>query len=328
MKIIHIWDQAGVSCIFAKYQQEKGVSSKVIRIINEKYPDKYGIYDYYREYIIKANSEEDFIKKCLKETEDADIIHVHSAVGMVIRLRMKYGIKKKIFLEYLGTDIRGLDRDKHGNNINNNKLIFMLINIARKKFKEISKKEILHVLTQILSDYVIVATPDLLDYVYTKRKTYIPIPVDTDLFKIEIKKKSIGTKKALSFNTEVSNMSRTQDLLKSNNIELDFEIYDRTMKPILYKDMPNFLKNYNIYVDIRFINDLLLKNYSSTAFQALSCGLKVLDFKLSYTDEFPKQNDPENINYELMRIYSKKSNRSVMLILFFIKLIKNFKRNF
>lgn len=327
MNIIHIWDQAGVSCIFAKYQQAEGDSSKVIRIINEKYPDKYGIYDYYDEYIIKTRSENDFIEKCLKESENADIIHVHSAIGMVFRLRMKYGIKKKIFLEYLGTDIRGLDRGRKGNNFDNKKLIFVLLgNLVKKKFNTDSRKQILHILAQLLSDYVIVSTPDLLDYVYAKRKTYLPIPVDTELFKIDEHKKDNNRKHGLSFNTEVSNMSKTLELLKSNNIDLELEVYDRILKPISYRHMPEFLNNYRIYVDIRYIDDLLLKNLSSTAFQALACGLKVLDFKLDYIDKFPVQNDPKFIISELRHIYRTKSNMSSIFVIYCIKFIKIFKK--
>jgi hypothetical protein len=45
MRILHIWDQAGVACIIAKYQQLEGHNSEVIRISGY---DPYGINNFYK----------------------------------------------------------------------------------------------------------------------------------------------------------------------------------------------------------------------------------------------------------------------------------------
>ena len=42
MKILHLNDQAGVSCVLAKYQNKLGNDVKVITVSD----DKYGIYEY------------------------------------------------------------------------------------------------------------------------------------------------------------------------------------------------------------------------------------------------------------------------------------------
>ena len=51
-----------------------------------------------------------------KKQKKADIIHIHGKFEMVFRLRRRFGVSKKIILEYLGTDIRGLDKPKEVSN--------------------------------------------------------------------------------------------------------------------------------------------------------------------------------------------------------------------
>jgi len=52
MRILHILDAAGVACIYSKFLQTKGHESKVIW--NKDVGDKYGIYDYYKDYMINV----------------------------------------------------------------------------------------------------------------------------------------------------------------------------------------------------------------------------------------------------------------------------------
>ena len=104
MKILHLNDQAGVSCVLAKYQNKLGNEAKVIKVSD----DKYGIYKYYHDYVDLIRQDE-FIEKSLEESKYYDVIHVHSKFGMVFSLRKRYGSSKKIILHYHGTDIRRLD---------------------------------------------------------------------------------------------------------------------------------------------------------------------------------------------------------------------------
>src|ERR687896_2535954 len=103
MRILHVWDQAGVACILAKYQRRQGYSSSVLRVNDQ---DKYGINKFYSD-LITSCSEQDFIQRSLREADSAQLIHVHSRIDVIAPLREKYGKSKKIILHYHGTDIRG-----------------------------------------------------------------------------------------------------------------------------------------------------------------------------------------------------------------------------
>ncbi len=104
MRILHVWDQAGVACVMAKYQRLQGHDSNVIRISGV---DKYGINDFYRDFVSFVPIEE-FVHSCIEKAESVDVIHVHSMTDILIKLRKKFGRSKKIILHYHGTDIRGL----------------------------------------------------------------------------------------------------------------------------------------------------------------------------------------------------------------------------
>ena len=54
MKILHLNDQAGVSCVLAKYQNKLGNDVKVIKVSD----DKYGIYEYYHDYVQLVRQDE------------------------------------------------------------------------------------------------------------------------------------------------------------------------------------------------------------------------------------------------------------------------------
>ena len=97
---------------------------------------------------------------------------------------------------------------------------------------------------------VLVSTPDLLTLVY--KGEYIPIPVDLQHSRPDkpLKEKF---RKALTINTEAIDIQLAISYCKKNGVDLDIEIYDRIRSPVLYADMPSFLKKYEVYVDIRFV---------------------------------------------------------------------------
>ena len=74
---------------------------------------------------------------------------------------------------------------------------------------------------------------------------------------------------------------------------------------MLYAEIPNFLKKYDIYVDIRIVNDKLIESLSKTALESLACGLKVLNYKLEYIDKLPEKHNPLNVVNQLQNIYNK-----------------------
>jgi hypothetical protein len=300
MRILHVWDQAGVACILAKYQRQQGHISSVLRVKDQ---DKYGINRFYSE-LITYSPEKDFIQSSLKEASTAELIHVHSRIDVIAPLRERFGKSKKIILHYHGTDIRGFsspsayqNRSRLGNIIPRSK------SLMKKLLRRKSEHTLRHIKAQLLTDGILVSTPDLLKLVKVAR--YLPNPVDIDHFKPDRAYPRREKKKSLTIRSEVTDIKRALEYCKRNNINLDIETYDRTQQPIMYQDMPCFLKRYDIYVDIRYVNGRILENLSKSALESLACGLEVLDYRLEYCRGLPSKHDPSIVVSRLEEIYFK-----------------------
>ncbi len=305
LKVLHIHDQAGVACILAKYQRMNGIKSKVL---SSNTIDKYGILKFYKDYVDLVDRS-NFAEYCLSEAKNADIIHIHSAEQLVIKIRKAYGNSKKIVLHYHGTDIRGL---KNKNNLNR----FTIQNTTtrtksfaakvknRLRLMQMGYYRSLRIESQKLANEILVSTPDLLSLLpYAK---YLPNPVDVDHFsKDDTTHNKVNKNNALIIKTEIGNSEKVLEYCKKNNIDLKIDVFDRTKSPLLYEEIPNFLKKYNIYVDIRIVNDKILENFSKTALESLACGLKVLNYKLEYIDKLPEMHNPVNVVNQLENIYNK-----------------------
>src|ERR687888_478880 len=277
MYILHVGDQAGVACILAKYQQLlQGHEAKVITVRNY---DKYGINAFYNEYTLNVALEE-FAEKCIEKAKQADILHIHGGIDILLKLRQKFGRSKKIILHYHGTDIRGLRKQKLPHRSQLSDLAIKSIIMYRRLRGKMLFRKRMHTEAQKMADKVIVSTPDLLQLV--AEGVHLPNPIDTD----------------------VTDIQWALDYCKRNNIVLDIEVYDRMKNPIMYNAMPNFLRRYKIYVDIRYVNKTTLQNLSKTALEALACGLKVLDYQLQYHQDLPREHNPTNVISHLSTIYS------------------------
>jgi hypothetical protein len=290
MRILHILDAAGVACIYSKYQQMQGHDAKVIW--NKDVADKYGIYDFYKDYLINVTYGK-FTETCIQAGETADVIHVHGYIDILFALRKKFHRQKKIILHYHGTDIRGLKKQELPHR--------SLLSDTMIKLKMFYRKKIGHIRAQKLADAVCVSTPDLLPLV--SNGIHIPIPIDIEHFSPKNNSKG-DLKDAFTINSEVTNVHRAMDLCKKNQINLNIEVIDRTKNPILYADIPDFIRGYRTYVDIRYVNDIVLENLSSTALQSLACGLSVLDYKLQFRRGLPSEHDAVNVASQLSKIYS------------------------
>lgn len=297
---MHIHDQAGVSCILSKYLIQRGIDSKVIVSAGQ---DKFGIKKYYENFITSID-QKDFVKICLKECEKRDVIHVHGREKVILEIRKRYGSSKKIILHYHGTDIRGIKNNiyqhiKNGIRLNFKKLRYNL----RTKILLIQNGYFssLHSTAQQLSNKVLVSTPDLLPLV--KNGVYLPNPIDLEHFS---KKKycTSNEKQALIINNEATNTQKSLDYCMKNNIDLKIDVYDRITKPLMYSEMPDFLKRYKIYVDVRFVGNKLLSAMSKTGLESLACGLTVLDYNLNYVTSLPTIHQPNNVIDKLLQIYS------------------------
>jgi hypothetical protein len=158
--------------------------------------------------------------------------------------------------------------------------------------------------SQELADVILVSTPDLLSLL--PKAKYLPNPVDVDHFsKDETTPNKVNNNNALTIKTTSGDIQKTLLYCKENNINLKIDVLDRTTTPILYEEIPKFLKKYNTYIDIRIVNNKILENFSKTALESLSCGLKVLNYKLEYIDRLPPIHNPVNVTNELENIYNK-----------------------
>jgi hypothetical protein len=304
MKILHINDKAGVACILSKYQRLSGMESKVL---SSNKIDKFGILKFYEDYvdIVDRNS---FVDYCISEAKRADIVHIHSGEQLVIKMRKAYGNSKKIILHYHGTDIRGLKNTNNQNlsSIQNTKArakSFAAKVRNRLRLIQMGYYNSLRAESQKLANEILVSTSDLLMLVPDAK--YLPNPIDSDHFSKTHENHKKENINALTIHTETGDIQKTLEYCTTNNINFKINVYDRTKTPLLYEEIPNFLKKYDIYVDIKIVNDKIIESLSKTGLESLSCGLKVLNYKLEYLDKLPEMHNPVNVVNQLENIYKK-----------------------
>lgn len=143
-RILHVWDQAGVSCVLAKYQRRLGHKVEVIKRAGF---DPFGIMDFYSETTIRTLLGRGFLKFVLKKAKDFDVIHIHDLIKLVPQMRSKFN-DKAIILHYHGS---------------------ILIDTKPESRKDAESS----------ADTILVSTPDLLKYV---DGTYLENPVDMEHF--------------------------------------------------------------------------------------------------------------------------------------------------
>lgn len=299
MRVLHIGDQAGVAFILAKYQRLQGMESKVVKFSRR---DKFGIDIFYKDYMVFV-PEESMIENLSSEITRSEVVHIHSKEDILFMLRRKFGKSKKFIMHYHGTDLRGISRQKlpHRSWLSDQavKSIYAYRATRDKLFLSRERRKLK---AQEQADAVIVSTPDLLELCSSDYVHYLPNPVDTDHFNAD-KAAENGKKIALTIDSEATDIQQAINYCIRNNIELEIEIYDRTQRPIAYSEMPNFLKKYKMYVDIRYVDNRMLENLSKTALEALACGLSVLDYKLGFRSGLPSEHDPINVVKNLSKIY-------------------------
>ena len=278
------------------------------KVLSSNKIDKYGILRFYKDYVDLVDRA-NFVEYCLSEAKSADIIHIHSVEQLVIKIRKTFGNSKKIILHYHGTDIRGLKNKNNPNSSTIQNTKTRTKSFAAKVKNRLSLIQMgyyksLRTESQKLANKILVSTPDLL--VLLPHAKYLPNPVDVDHFsKDDINHNKVNNNNALTINTTSGDIKKTLLYCKENNVNLKIDVLDRTKTPILYEQIPNFLKKYNVYVDIRIVNDKILENFSKTALESLSCGLKVLNYKLEYIERLPEIHNPVNVTHELENIYNK-----------------------
>ena len=150
LKILYIWDQAGVGCILAKYLRTRGND---VKILKRSGYDPFAIFPFYNQSLIDINAR-NFLKLSVKSAKNYDVIHIHTLFKIVPELRKKYK-DKLIILHYHGSEVR-----------------------AKKESIDPVRLDAEH-----KSDVILVSTPDLLSYVKNDKVQYFPNPVDTEHFR-------------------------------------------------------------------------------------------------------------------------------------------------
>ncbi|HLN35747.1 MAG TPA: hypothetical protein VK250_10775 [Nitrososphaeraceae archaeon] len=108
--------------------------------------------------------------------------------------------------------------------------------------------------------------------------------------------------------TDNLNIGLLKNYLKSNNLEFILQIHDRKANPIFYNDMSYLLNKFDSYVDIHFINNRLLENFSRTPLKCFAYNLKVLTYDLKIINNFPQKHDGYGITAKLMSIIIKSNS--------------------
>jgi glycosyltransferase involved in cell wall biosynthesis len=262
MKILHVWDQAGVACILAKHHRRMGHE---VRILKRSSYDPFGISQFYGEPLFDMDGKA-FLKYAIKEAAGYDVIHIHTLYKIVPDLRKKYR-DKKLMLHYHGSE-------------------------ARDRRDDTLKAE-----AESKADTILGSTADLKDFVDSI--VYVPNPVDTEHFARDTRPND----RAFTIRTTRGDTQRVLDYLKSNGINMQVHVVDRETNPIPYAQVPAFLKQYGIYVDIKYIDGVLLHAMSKTGLESLACGLSVLDHELKYVEGLPEEHKPEVVANRMIDIY-------------------------
>lgn len=301
MKVLHVWDQAGVGSIMAMYQRKQGLIVEVAKIDfhdGAGFDECYGNYDTFnvkkaKIYRLAKSSLPNI--KCLKKflykvwvllptfrfylhvsrkATHFDLIHVHSVWPVLLFL--PFG--KPVLLEFHGDDVRS-------------KPTFhcWLNRVFTKLF----------VLIYSFNHTVLVSTPDLLREVPKAR--WLPNPVDVGLFAKSKFNPVIGTAFYVhNWYEDGSHANKIVDLLG-----LKLSWLDRaTQAWIPHFAFPEYLGKFEYFIDRQVIHSL-----SKTALEALSLGLKVVRWDGLVISSLPKCHLPKNVANEAIKIYEEMMNK-------------------
>jgi glycosyltransferase involved in cell wall biosynthesis len=291
LNILHIWDQSAVACVLAKNQQKLGHEVKILRRTGY---DRYGIYEFYGE-IVTLIPEENFLELSLQEANKADLVHIHSRTDALFYIRRKSNKRNKIIMHFHGSDLRGINQKYKRQDL----LLNPGLLVRNSRLTRVRRKN--NLLAERSADKVLYSTADLRKFLKRNDSVLINIPIDTDHFIPNTNNQP--SKDFFIFNTEaISNMKWIIDYCKRSGID-NLKVIDRMKHPVKYSDMPRFLKQFGTYVDIRYVNDNVLSNLSTTALQSLACGLKVVNYNLEQVSELPSDHVGSNAAKIVQKAY-------------------------
>jgi hypothetical protein len=263
MKILHIWDQAGVACVLAKYHRRIGHE---VRILKRAGYDPFGISQFYHEPLLEMDGKT-FLKYAIMEARNYDVVHVHTLYKIIPDLRKKYR-DRKLVLHYHGSEARNRQSDP------------------------------VKVEAESKANVIIGSTADLKEFV--EDIVHLPNPVDTEHFAPH---GAGSNGKAFTFRTPRGDTQWVLDYLKHNDIDLRVEVIDREANPIPYAKLPAFLNQYGTCIDIKYIDGMLLHALSKTGLESLACGLYVLNHELKRIEGLPDEHKPDTVANKVLEMY-------------------------
>lgn len=139
----------------------------------------------------------------------------------------------------------------------------------------------------LAADATFVSTEDLLPGA-PEGVVYLPNPVDTELFRPIPSLRRENT--ALYLVKRQRNEDREWAIRLASRLGLELEVRDRVAQPVEYSRMPELLNRYEYYIDRNYIHSL-----SKTALEALSCGVKVLDWREEVVTSLPEEHKPKKV---------------------------------
>ena len=145
MRILHVWNPAGVASIIAKYM-DRLYGTKSLVVFRRAY-DRFGTTVYGVLWDCGAKT---FVLRVIFLARRFDLVHVHSLDRIVPLLKLIYP-RKPVVLHYHGSEIRGRWR-------------------LRRRY-------------WMWADAILYSTPDLCDSEAPACAVYVPNPVDTELFR-------------------------------------------------------------------------------------------------------------------------------------------------
>lgn len=260
--ILHVLDTAAVSCTLAKWTNKVyGVKTNVYAM---KKHDPFGHVTCGKIYEGIGTR---LLYHVIQDAKNFDIVHLHQLDQPIHKIRKHYP-EKPIVMHYHGTDIRGR------------------WNIKKRYWAQATA--------------ILVSTRNLLEGA-PEETTYLPNPIDTDLFHPTSHEAPV--KSALTFKHGAIDIA--EELAKRYDLELCIHNRNKT-----YLEMPQFLRQFSWYLDVKRSNAgvLLCRSEGSgskTGLEALACGLKVVNSDGEIREGLPSQHRAENVVKALHPIYKK-----------------------
>ena len=271
MKVLHIWNTAGVASLMSKHLRMKGHISDVT--MRTGY-DPFGMAEYYGDNLVNLGGKA-FIDNSIKLAEKYNVIHVHGIWQIIPRLKKEYP-NKKIILQHHGTELTRCEDNQ----------------------SRIDTYKHCHA--------ILCSTGDLSEQLKYEAVDHVVLEnaVDTDLFKPE-KNKTNKYKPALMFNIRYVDTDLVKQFVRANT-DWDLHVVNREQKYVMYSEMPQLLHKYDKYVDVKiyeWLNNKPGEAFSKTGREALACGLKVLNYKGEIVEGLPEEYTPKYMVEKLINIY-------------------------